>query len=212
MDNDAGDRGGACCRAVLLLSCPKSDFDAEVPNLFLGEDAKDDGCEGVDDAGFGEFAPFNLRKSEMSGSFFEGHRLASSLAVSSLELVSESDSTIHLADNRAFSNGRADDCGRTLGDAETGVLSLGMGDDLPIAWGGTSLPGRDGVPASPPLSFPLALALAALVAAAIAKLGLTGLATCNGTLPGGIESDGCSGTGKCTELRFFADSSCACLN
>lgn len=27
-----------------------------------------------------------------------------------------------------------------------------------------------------------------------------------------MPSEGCSGTGKCTELRFFADSICACLN
>lgn len=140
MEFDAGDRGTRCWRAVLLLSWPKSDFDADVPSLVFDADAKEDGYAFVGEAsGLGEFAPpLSLRKSEMSGGFLEGHLIASSLALSSLELLSESsESTIHLADKRAaaFSSGRADETGRDLGDAEedTGVRSRGMGEDLPMA-------------------------------------------------------------------------------
>lgn len=206
--NGVGNESPALCRAVPLL-WPKSDFEPDIAILLIGEEAKDDGYRLVEASGLGEFAPFKLRKSPMSGGFLAFHRVASSLAVSSLD--SESESTIHLADKRAPCCGRLADPGRNPGDDDIGVLCLGTGDDLPIAWGGSNRPGRDGVPFSPPLSFPQALEL---LPVASAKLGLTGLARlmCKGMFPGGIESEGCSGTGRCTELRFFADSSCACRN
>lgn len=164
----------------------------------------------------------------MSGGFLTGRvtlrRLGSSEAVSSLLSSSELDETIHFADSRVPSCGVGDPCGRGRGEEELAIGDplRGIGDDRPMACGGNNLAGRDGVPfgVAPPPSFPLRFPppLTAVVEPpadsvltklfARAKLGLTGRArlTWSGTFPGGIESDGCSGTGKCTELRFLADS------
>jgi hypothetical protein len=215
---------------VLLLLCPKSDLEAEIVALREEDEANDEGYgplfrEAAAGCRCGEFAPPFILKSPMSGGFLAGlpafRRPKSSEAVSSLLSESELDDIIHLADNRLPSVGC---CGRSRGDEDDAIGDpfLGIGEDLPIACGGSKRAGRDGVPfgVDPPtaLSFSYAFppppvsVLTKLLA--IAKPGLLGRArlTCNGTFPGGIESEGCSGTGRCTELRFFADSSCACRN
>ena len=119
---------GSLFLAVPLLLCPKSDFEADMTTLSTGDET-DEEIGLVNSEGFGEFAP--LRKSAISGGFFEVHRVMSSLVVSSLE--SESVATIHFADNRDPSCGLPADCGRNPGDDITRLLSLGIGDDLPIA-------------------------------------------------------------------------------
>lgn len=124
--------------------------------------------------------------------------------------------SIHLADKRVPFGVCAREPGRgwTGDEVPTGVRSRGIGEDRPMGCGGPSLAGRESDP-SPPLSLPLAAPPSAFFApgGSVAGFGLTGRRlTCKGTFPGGIPSEGWSGTGKCTELRFFADSAWAWRN